>query len=123
MNLDELLPRQPGPTWEGWFFIAIPRRGGAVRFAKWHLYRATGGVHPIARVEGLRGPAELCLFIGGADRVIDMAHPLAPTAIVAESGRLAVSGGGWRMAADGGGVRMQFEDRAAGLAADIGCTP
>ncbi|HTM19543.1 MAG TPA: hypothetical protein VL172_03515 [Kofleriaceae bacterium] len=125
MNLAELEPRMPGPSWEGWFFIAIGRRGNAVRFAKWHLFRAgPGRGHPIAAFEGLRGPAELCTFVGSADRVIHHCEAIAPEAIEARRGALAVVvPGRLRLHADGDRVRLRFDDPAAGLAADLGCRP
>ena len=39
--MNDLLPRMPGAGWEGWFCIAIPRRGSPVRFTKTHLFRAS----------------------------------------------------------------------------------
>jgi hypothetical protein len=124
MNLDELLPRTRAPAWDGWFFIAIGRRGAAVRFAKWHLFRARAGGHPIAAFEGLRGPGELGWFIGTAERVLHQAQPIAPEAIAAPGGTLSIDlPGRLRLAGDHTAVRLRFDDAAAGLAADLGCRP
>jgi hypothetical protein len=116
MNLHEMLPR-PDRAWEGWFFIAVGRRGTTVRFAKWHLFRASGRGHPIAAVEGLRGPAELCTFVGTAERVLHQPEPLGWGEIDARPGALALAVGDRFHMSGGDGVTL----RAPG--AELSCRP
>jgi len=121
-----MLPRLPGAGWEGWFFIAVPRPGAAIRFAKWHLFRIGGGRfrHPIAAVEGLRGPAEIAAFVGTADRVLHRPVSLDPNTITADRERLAVSAPERiRLAGGDGAVTLEFHDPAASLSATLACRP
>ena len=49
------LARWPHSPWEGWFIIAVPKKGSPVRWAKAHLFHSQPrrGFHPLSAVEGL----------------------------------------------------------------------
>ncbi len=124
LSLRQLLPRMPGASWEGWFFIAIGRRGQTIRFAKWHLFRGgSARLHPIAAAEGLRGPGELCSFAGTASQVLHLPMPVEPDDITADRHVLSLTvPGRLRLAGDGAGVRLRVDD-PAGLSAEVTCRP
>lgn len=81
--VSEMSPQLPAAAWEGWFFIAVPRAGSQVRWAKTHLYRRKPGrfLRALGEFGGLTAEAELLTLVATGEEVLAFRRTLKPEAL------------------------------------------
>ena len=122
----DFLPRWPRSAWEGFFVIAIPRRGCPVRWLKTHLFRsrARRGFHPIAAVEGLTAKGELWGTAAFGDRLVEGRAAFEPEALrVGATGLALELPGRARLWEEAGQVALWWRDEASQLEASLTLEP